>query len=307
MLRGRRDRNSTSTTTVASGRPLPLHTISEVDGSSLDVSGSNGNGNGNGKIIIADKSLPTAIRRRRPRAATIWNCYNCWRQYCGNAAAVVPGVTFASALLTLQTTTSTFTTVRYTFVVTLASLLTMGLGILLVLQYRKLKDVGTLRAHNNELRKRVYYMRQERERLHRSLDRVDITLAELQKIPQELHKFSRNKNVDRIVEIVQEQKNIQTVIKEKMNQQILQQIMQVVVRSDRRDGNWTLRPTEVEALIVRIGLVEGVEFHEQRFRDLVQAKQPTVATIMGIIRSLLEGENDYEHPPPIFVIKEIKI
>jgi hypothetical protein len=188
--------------------------------------------------------------------------------------------------------------------VTIASVLTVGLAILLLFQQGKLKRLGACRHQNNELRRQVYYMRQERERLHRTLDRIDEAVADLHHIPQELHKLSKNKNVDRLIQVVQEQKEVQEEMRKKINQQIMQQIMGVVVREDR-NGNWTLRPTEVEALIVRLGLVESIEFNEQRFRQLL-TKDPTVTAIMRIIRSLLERDDEYQLSASIFKVKKKK-
>jgi hypothetical protein len=186
--------------------------------------------------------------------------------------------------------------------VTIASVLTVGLAILLLFQQGKLKRLGTLRHQNNELRRRFHYMRQERERLHRTLDRIDEAVADLQHIPQELHKLSKNKNVDRLIQVVQEQKEVQEQMRKKINQQVMQQIMGVVVRGDR-DGNWTLRLTEVEALIVRLGLVESIEFNEQRFRQLL-TEDPTVTAVMRIIRSLLERDDEYQLSASIFKVKQ---
>jgi hypothetical protein len=65
---------------------------------------------------------------------------------------------------------------------------------------------------------------------------------------------------------------------------------------------WTSWLTEVEALIVRWGLVENIEFNEQRFRQLL-TKDPTMAAIMRIIRSLLEWDDKYQLSASIFKIE----
>jgi hypothetical protein len=144
-------------------------------------------------------------------------------------------------------------------------------------------------------------MRQERERLHRTLDRIDEQVADLHAVPQELHRLSKNRNVDRLIDVVNEQKVLQEQMRQKINQQVMQQIMSLVVRVDR-DRNWTLRPMEVEALIVRLGLIENIKFNEQRFRQML-TQDPTVTSIMRIIRSLLERDDEYQHGNPIFEVK----
>lgn len=187
-------------------------------------------------------------------------------------------------------------------IVTMASSLTIFMILVLLLQQRRLKKHGTLRHQNNELRRQVHYMRQERERLHRTMDRLDEAIAEMHHIPQELHKISKNQNVERLLSIVQEQHELQEKIRIKINQQIMQQMLTIVVREDR-DQNWTLRPTEIEKIIVRLGLVEGIEFNETLFRETI-TEDPSVSTILKIIRSLLERDDEFQHGRHIFKFKK---
>ena len=77
--------------------------------------------------------------------------------------------------------------------------------------------------------------------------------------------------------------------------------MSIVFRSDR-DGNWTLRPTEVEALVVRLGYMEEIDFNEKRFRESI-GNEPDLGKVMNIIRSLLEKDDEYQYADPIFKVK----
>jgi hypothetical protein len=183
-------------------------------------------------------------------------------------------------------------------VVTLASSLTIFLTMVLLLQQQKLRKFGTLRRQNNALRRQVHFLRQERERLHRNMDRMDENVAELNHIPHELHRISQNQNVDRLLAIVEEQTVLQEKIRTKISQQIIQQILTIVVREDR-DQNWALRPTEIEKIIVRLGMVENIEFDEKLFRGLL-TDDPSVATVMKIIRSLLERDDEFQHGKTVF-------
>ena len=183
-------------------------------------------------------------------------------------------------------------------VVKLASCLTIFLTFVLVLQQRKLKNFGSIRRQNNELRRQVHYLRQERERLHRNMDRLDEHVAELNHIPHELHRISQNQNVDRLLAIVEEQAELQDKIRMRINQQIMQQILTIVVREDR-DQNWTLRPTEIEKIIVRVGMVEGIEFDDKLFRGTLE-ENPSVSTVFKILRCLIERDEEFQHGTPIF-------
>ena len=250
--------------------------------------------------LLESMNNEEAARDKRLHVQEVRQAYSMWNtfksSYCG--VHLISALAVGSSVLTIQVTKNNST------LATVASIMSIGFGLLLILQQRKLKHLGTLRTQHNDLRKKVHYFRQERERLHRTLDRMDETVAELHHIPQELYKISRNKNVDRLLAVVREKGKIQEQTRERINQSILQQIVQVIVRADR-DGNWTLGPMEIEAMIVRLGMVEGVEFHEQRFRQFVHADNPpTVSTIMRVVRSLMERDDEYQHASPIFVIKQ---
>ena len=130
------------------------------------------------------------------------------------------------------------------------------------------------------------------------MDRLDEHVAELNHIPHELHRVSQNQNVDRLLAIVEEQAELQEKIRTKINQQIMQQILTIVVREDR-DQNWTLRPTEIEKIIVRVGMVEGIEFDEKLFRGTLE-ENPSVSTVFKILRCLLERDEEFQYGSPIF-------
>lgn len=183
-------------------------------------------------------------------------------------------------------------------VVAIASSLTIFMVFILLLQRGNLRKLGTFRSQHNNLRRHVHYLRQERERLHRTLDRLDETVAELNHIPHELHKISNDKNVEKIMALIDEQREVQERIRESLNQKIMQNILDVVVGEDR-DQDWVLRPTEIERIIVRIGFIEGIEFDEKRFRSML-TDNPSVSTVMKIIRSLLDRDDEYEYGESVF-------
>jgi hypothetical protein len=79
--------------------------------------------------------------------------------------------------------------------------------------------------------------------------------------------------------------------------------MSIVVNADR-DSNWALRPTEVERLVLRLGLVEEMEFNEKRFREMI-GPQPNLGSVMKVIRSLFERDDEYQHGDAVFKMKKV--
>lgn len=104
--------------------------------------------------------------------------------------------------------------------------------------------------------------------------------------------------MDRLLSIIEEQADLQEKIRIKINQQILEHILTIVVREDR-DQNGTLRPTEIEKMIVRLGMIEGIEFDEKLFRETLE-ENPSIFTVMKILRCLLEQDDEFQHGMTMF-------
>jgi hypothetical protein len=68
--------------------------------------------------------------------------------------------------------------------------------------------------------------------------------------------------------------------------------MAIVLKSDR-DGDLKLSPREVESLIIRLGMMDGVAFDEVRFRQYL-TPAPTMDILMGLFRLILNEEEDEE-------------
>ena len=213
------------------------------------------------------------------------------RYYC--TPTTIAAVTVVSCLLSIQ-----FVDI---VLVQIASVSTIITSIILAYQQRILKRLVSLRHQHNEVRKRLNYFRTERAKLHRTMDRLDEQAADLHFVPKELQQLSKSQDVDQLLEILEEQKSIQEKMREKINQQVMQDIMSIVVRSDR-DRNWTLRPNEVETLIVRLGGLEQIDLNERRFRQIL-GTNPTLGNVMEVIRSLLERDDEYQYGDPVFKVK----
>jgi hypothetical protein len=144
---------------------------------------------------------------------------------------------------------------------------------------------------------------QERERLNRTLSRLDDKMAALSNVPAELKKRlvqNGNTNCDRLVTIVEEQESIQEEIRKKIRQRVLQSIMNICVQADR-DDNFCLTQSEIDVLISRLKLVEHIAFHEERLRSIL-SDDPTIKSILKVVRSLIDEDDKYKHGDPIFCL-----
>lgn len=187
--------------------------------------------------------------------------------------------------------------------VMVSSTITIGISLLVLFQRRKIKQLGSLRRQHNNLRRQVNYFVQERERLNRTLSRLDDKMAALSNVPAELKKRlvqNGNTNCDRLVTIVEEQESIQEEIRKKIRQRVLQSIMNICVQADR-DDNFCLTQSEIDVLISRLKLVEHIAFHEERLRSIL-SDDPTIKSILKVVRSLIDEDDKYKHGDPIFCL-----
>ena len=110
---------------------------------------------------------------------------------------------------------------------------------------------------------------------------------------QGLSKIADNSGtqVQRLVELVKENGELQREVKEALEKQVMQQIIDVVVRSDR-DGNFTLTPRETESLKSRLKSLEGIKFNASNFDNMIASDENelTLTDVMNIIRNLLDDE-----------------
>jgi predicted nuclease with TOPRIM domain len=167
-------------------------------------------------------------------------------------------------------------------------------------QSRKLKNLASLRQARNNLRGEVNYLANENERLQRNLCKLDSSVAQLERVERELSRIaggpssssSSYYNVKRLVNILKEQTKIQQRIQASLKSKILSTVLGVVCKSSNADGDFQISEKELQVLIVRLNMMDGVYFREGNFRtQIASGANSGVSSIMSMIRTLLQ-END---------------
>ena len=108
--------------------------------------------------------------------------------------------------------------------------------------------------------------------------------------------------VNRLVEIVKENGELQTKIKKALERQVMQGIVDAVVTSDR-DGNFTLSPRETQMLKMRLKNIQGINLNQQNFDNMIASDENelTVPDVMNIVRNLLD--DDVPRERNIFILE----
>lgn len=207
---------------------------------------------------------------------------------CGTVRLVdgVAAAAVGSALVSLQLTPPSW-------LMALQSACTIISGPYLAHQHRELLKLGTLRSAQNSLRNQINSLQIQNERLHRHLLRLDGSVQELEDVERELNRIVGDKsNTQRMVNVIKKQERIHQEMKKNLQSKVLQSILGVVVKSDS-NRDFAINPAELELLIVRLKMMDGVVLDETKFRQrMANPKHSTLEGIMELVRSLYKEEAD---------------
>jgi hypothetical protein len=97
-----------------------------------------------------------------------------------------------------------------------------------------------------------------------------------------------NTSVTHLIELVKRNGEIQTQIKKNLERQVLQDIISLVVGTDR-DKDFTLNDMELNMLIMRLQGHKGVRFDEANFRKVITTPC-TLSSILKVVRNLMDDD-----------------
>lgn len=177
-------------------------------------------------------------------------------------------------------------------IVDFSSYMTVGFAPYVVHQHNKLKELDTMRQIQNKLRQNVNDLAQENLKLESSVSRLEKQNEELAGVKDGFDEIvtAAGCNADDLINIVKEFKEVQGKMKKILKARLLHQILAVILRADRED-DFVLSDTEMEILIIRMTMVNGVTVNQDLFREkLMESEQRDIKSIMKMIRSAMDDE-----------------
>lgn len=176
-------------------------------------------------------------------------------------------------------------------VVNTACLFTMLLAPYAAIQKRTLRGLGGMRGQQNQLRTSVNTLSDQNRILHNSVEKLETQVTKLEHVEEELGEIAKSAqtNVNRLVEIVSENAILQAKIKRRLEQQVIENVMAVVVNADS-NHDWTLGKTEMDMLDMRLTAMPGIEFDEANYQKVCHKDSMTVVEIMNVLRNLLDDD-----------------
>jgi len=208
-----------------------------------------------------------------------------------------------AAFLSLGTSVTAMIMSSFGAVVTISGILTSVVGAYSYYQQTKLTDIIALKATHEAVKREVDRLAGENVRLNETVGGLSNTMDKLEDVEQALDVITQTQgqSVETFKEQVKENREILNQLQKQLRANVLQNLLQVVIRSDQ-DDNMQIEEHEIDPLINRITKINGVEVMKDRFRDRIMSSGGSLSSVMDIIKNLIADDGSGEDE--IFIIKE---
>merc|ERR1711862_204543 len=172
-------------------------------------------------------------------------------------------------------------------------------------QQTKLTDIIALKETHEAVKRGVDRLQSENMRLNETVGELSDTIDKLEDVEQALDVITQTQgqSVAAFAEQVKENREILGQLQKQLRANVLQNLLQVVIRSDQ-DDNMTIEEHEIDPLINRITKINGVEVRKDRFRHRIMSSGGSLNSVMDIIKNLMAGDGKGGGDDDVFVIKE---
>mmetsp|Transcript_1197 Transcript_1197/g.2581 ORF Transcript_1197/g.2581 Transcript_1197/m.2581 type:complete len:247 (+) Transcript_1197:241-981(+) len=169
-------------------------------------------------------------------------------------------------------------------------------------QQTKLTDIIALKETHEAVRRNVDRLAGENVRLNETVGKLSDTMDGLEDVEQALDVITQTQgqSVAAFAEQVKENRDILGEMQKNLRANVLQNLLQVVIRSDQ-DDNMQIEEDEIDPLIQRIRKINGVDVMEDRFKDLIISSGGSLSSVMDIIKNLMA--DDVPGGEEIFIMK----
>lgn len=156
-----------------------------------------------------------------------------------------------------------------------------------------------------QLRDQVNCFQQENKTLKSENQQLAQCAKRLNEVEEDLRQVAQleGKNIQTLMEQVEEYRQIQSEIETSLQAKIIQNLMEVVIRSDD-DDDFIIDKNEVDGLMTRLKSISGVDFSEDNFKQAIANAGFNTNTVleeqggfdlkvvMKIIQNLLDDRQD---------------
>merc|ERR1712176_291706 len=152
------------------------------------------------------------------------------------------------------------------------------------------------------VKREVNRLQSENMRLNETVGELSNTIDKLEDVEQALDVITQTQgqSVAAFAEQVKENRDILGQMQKNLRANVLQNLLQVVIRSDQ-DDNMQIEEDEIDDLINRIKKINGVEVREDRFKEAIRSSKGSLSAVMDIIKNLMA--EDISGDDEIFIVK----
>ena len=186
-----------------------------------------------------------------------------------------------------------------------AGVLTAAIGPYAYYQQRKLTDIVALKDTYNAIGREVGLLSAENQRLHDEMEHLKQSVDKLEDTETALDVITdtQGHSLQRVANHVKESKEILVQMEKNLKATVLQNLLQVVINHDR-DNDMKIEENEIDNLIRRIKMINGVDVVEEEFRELVLKAGGSLSAIMDIIKNSMTDEDDADElRSSVFILK----
>jgi len=179
-------------------------------------------------------------------------------------------------------------------IVDIASIATSTFAPYVVYQRNKIGKMDTMTNLQNDLRHKVNALKSENNKLTNTVSELEESTDRLKDVTSSFDTIVQESkhNAESLLYLVKESKTVQSDMEEILKQRLIRDVLSLLLQADR-EGDFTLDENEMEVLIIRMHMVPGIDFKEERFRrKLKLTKDHSINTIFQIFQNLIDGNPD---------------
>ncbi|KAL7490419.1 hypothetical protein ACHAWT_000017 [Skeletonema menzelii] len=188
-----------------------------------------------------------------------------------------------------------------------AGALTSVIGSYAYYQQTKLTDIIALKDTYDAIGREVGRLSAENLRLHNTMGDLKQSIENLEDMETALDviTYTQGQSVDTYAEHVQDSAEILIQMQKNLKAYVLQNLLQVVIHHDR-DHDMLIEESEIDNLIGRIKMINGVDVVEEEFRELVVRAGGSLSAIMDILKNSMTDEDDEADKlrSSVFILKD---
>mmetsp|Transcript_11208 Transcript_11208/g.21356 ORF Transcript_11208/g.21356 Transcript_11208/m.21356 type:complete len:246 (-) Transcript_11208:184-921(-) len=213
------------------------------------------------------------------------------------ATRAAQGVAGASVVVNIIALALNFSGVMF-----VAAAIAAAIGAIVIMQQFVLEDTGSMTAVQNKLRKNVNELQRQNNRYAAENTRLEGQVSELKVQEGRLEQITAEQgtNVQRLVSLVKDNKEINAQAKVAVRAETLQLLLNTVLRVDR-DGNLQFTDREIDELMLRFKDYPGVRVNHDNLKRRMQQKQFSVSGVFEFVKEL-EDEDKVEEDERVFTL-----